>query len=338
MWVRVEARRDAQRRLQALLPRITARSDKNLSVAVSRDVSGSGGATGLSVKPYTSEEEKQDSSVELSFQRLKQIAPTRMEGVAGRGTNHETTTENIPVEIKRHVTQSDYYGYKYRDPGVPGGAAMRFGARYGDATIGTVVYDTVGDNFALCGSGHVANNYGYEIYQPKADNYYNPDDPNYIGDIDANRVREDENFDAAIINPLADGISTHRYHARTGRNEFSDSPIDGAVSKQRLHDLCDSGGELKKQGANTGKQSGTVQEVGDTYFTTTADREGGDSGGPHYEEQDGNFVIAGIHKGRVGDCAKATIMVEIEDLWKVRVVNTGGSCGSSSINKQDNTC
>jgi len=301
---------------------------------------GEGGKPGLSVKyPYAPEEELQSSAVSVSFSRPVEIVPIEVSGVAGRGTREETIVEDIPVTVEREVTTNQHFVYKYRDPGVPGGAGIKFGYGLGDSTIGTVVWDTVADTYALCVSGHAANNYGYEMYQPKAEGNYTPDDPNYIGEVDANRVREDSNFDAAITNGLVDGISTYGYHARNRDNNYSSDPIDGALSKDRLNDLCYTGGELGKQGISTGIEYGTVEDVGDTYFTTTADNADGNSGGPHYEEQDGTFVIAGIHKGAAnGGKSKATIMKEIEDLWKVRVVSSGGSCSTSSVRKQDNTC
>ncbi|WP_158059636.1 trypsin-like serine peptidase [Halorussus halophilus] len=320
VWVQIDGAHDARRQLEQQLPTVSSEPHRSISATV-RHVKGHSGSQSQIVVhyPYEEREEVANAEVSVPLSDVKETLPANMSGIAGRGTEVAEEVPPVPIKVVRSPEQEQWYEYRYRNPGVPAGAAATFGTTEGPATLGTPVWDNKDEEMALLTCGHVVSNHGPRCYQPGAQNAPGESDPNYIGATDLDYFKHGSEFDAAMIRTTG-GISTYGGFADTGDDNYRGPNIGGTVQKDWLEDAAQNGDPLKKQGLGSGLKEGAVTNTNDTYFLTKADNEGGDSGGPHFRLLDSDSdtaEIAGIHKSDYGGKSKATILAEIEQRWNL---------------------
>lgn len=262
---------------------------------------------------------------------LKSNLPSRVDGVAGRGTKYETEVSRIPVSFQESTMElearGEYYNTKY--PQIPGGAycqTERESTRAGFGTIGTPCMQ-VGGYPAVITAGHVlydrggsTQNYN-ELHQPEQNR-----DNNLVGFLDEARIDSGWSFDAAVVSVSANrGV---RYDLAEDNGGFKGRDINGTVTKQSLNDEIGSG-SLTKQGSSTGMGVGTIREVTDhLVYVSGMDTEHGDSGGPYFKAYDDPSLgyksasIAGVHRGTDSSnngWRGATLMENIENHFDVSI-------------------
>lgn len=229
--------------------------------------------------------------------------------------NGETTSRELPVEInERHVVQDEYDG-KYRP--IPAGVIIEDDADNSYGSTGPSAYDSEIDEWVHTTAGHVVDgSSGHDIHQPS----FSPYAGNYIGDSDKALAVSD--FDAATIQ-----LTSNRADAIGGPNAGTfDWDIYGVLDWDTIKDNEYSSYELRKQGYKTGRNSGDIGPVNDNKtFWTSAERDGGDSGGPHFKVKysqgaDGyKAYIAGIHDWGRDDTysAGATYIGKVEEYFNI---------------------
>jgi hypothetical protein len=231
--------------------------------------------------------------------------------------NGKTVSRELPVEInEQHVEQDDYNG-KYRP--VPAGVIIEDIADNSYGSTGPSAYDKDLDDWVHTTAGHVVDgSSGHDIHQPSFSVY----DGNYIGDSDKALAVSD--FDAATIQ-----LSDDRADAIGGADaDTFDWDIYGVLGWDTIRDNEDSSYALRNQGYKTGRNSGDIGPVNDNKtFWTSAERDGGDSGGPHFKVKysqagDGyKAYIAGIHAWGSGGTytAGATYIGKVEEYFNLTV-------------------
>ncbi|WP_156875546.1 trypsin-like serine protease [Natronobacterium lacisalsi] len=107
-----------------------------------------------------------------------------------------------------------------------------------------------------------------------------------------------------------------------GEGDTYSNPVEGYLHHDWIQDNEGEEG-LSKLGIATGHVAGTISNVSasNDYFTTTADRDEGDSGGPHYHI-DGDdpypFYLAGLHRGAtVTGNARGILFTSIMDEFNI---------------------
>ena len=317
-WAHIEGSIDAMHNTENLL-RSELESFDGIRVSV-REQNGSTRNRIISVK-YT-EYERADGKIEnpeASREQVQEILPDMIEGAVG-GEERDLITEDFPIEIVDAESRLDFnYEHRYRDPGVPGGAALH------TCTSGTPAYNFDDGRYHVTTAGHCTEEKGETFYQPDEVS------TDIIGQVYDRRYWGGGSgpvFDAATIQ-LADSVDHHYDLAsNNGDNSYRNLEINGIYAWDAIKDGIDKE-FLGKQGKTTGIDSGLIREVyeaeNDPYqksFEIDADRAGGDSGGPHYRETGNNtIVIAGLHHGVLSDSgyAGATAMEPIEELFNMSV-------------------
>lgn len=217
-----------------------------------------------------------------------------MTGTVGEGENKEEV--NVEVSVTRSTTTEDYctyngdfYDYYYED--CPAGAQTD-----APCTTGSPGYHP--DYGYVCTtSGHCYDLHEY-VYQPDTS-----DSNHYLGQVEDREYWDDGDPDLSDMSVIetAAGRTAHYWIASdSGSNQY-DEYIAGTLSWSTITDMEDSLQQMEKQGATTGRCAGDVEE---TYggrsvrtFEVNAARQGGDSGGPHFNITDGYAYIAGNHRG-----------------------------------------
>lgn len=323
-WVHVEATQDAMRRLDRKLNRLT--SSDLVSVSVGTTVSGQQSERAV----FVTHAERDGETADVGFDELRDALPATITGTAGKGPNAEVR-EGIRVIPERGTAGEDHggedggedsntcdtYDHLYRDPGIPAGALIRDGC----CTAGTPAYDNDESEYCHTTAAHCFDTYDY-VYQPSSS--YDA-----IGYVD--EKKETGYFDAGKIDVYNGSFDLeYDFASDYGDNEYRDLPIWGIISWDRIKDGVDDL-YLSKQGASTAISGGYVQRIYESssdpngkYFETGGDRDGGDSGGPHYKRYNdfgGEAYIAGLHEGwkSSSSYAGATAMEGVEDEFNLDV-------------------
>lgn len=266
---------------------------------------------------------------------VRKNVPTEVtERVSRAGKTH--SVENIPVEFveTRRTPQSDpdsYFDRTIRP--VPGGceAGTNVSTTSDAWTLGAPAFDKEKVETVLLTARHCINEKsGSPVYQN--------------GNKEANKIGYSDKYtvsgtgDAATIRVGDDNVEYAIAAADDATDEYAVN-VYGTVSKTRCKDLVAGNDTVYQQGRRTGRTQCQVVDfkppsdtVGDDYkIEVGANTDGGDSGGPYYEEREDDVdntteaYILGIHsrgaydenneeKNGVGNC-----MFWIEDEFSLSV-------------------
>lgn len=320
-WAYVEATQDAMRRLDRKLDRFA--SSDLISVSVGTTVSGQQSERAV----FVTYAERNGETPDVAFQELTDALPATVTGTAGEGPNAETR-EGIRVIPRRGTAGRDHgeddvetastcdtYDHLYRSSGIPAGAMVE-----GCCTAGTPAYDNDESAYCHTTAGHCFEKYD-SVYQPSSS--YDA-----VGYVD--EKNETDLFDAGKIDLYSSYDVAYDFASDYGDDEYRDLPIYGIIAWDRIKDGVDDL-YISKQGASTAISGGYVREVFESgsnpngkYFETGGDRDGGDSGGPHYKRYNdfgGEAYIAGIHQGweSSSSYAGATAMEGVEAEFNINV-------------------
>ncbi|QCC57112.1 S1 family peptidase (plasmid) [Natrinema thermotolerans] len=238
--------------------------------------------------------EKASAELEINQKSVTREVPIIVEEEAG----FDTTDEQESTEV---TTQSSHWYYDYRYRPIPGGCRIRpqkpdgswtnctGGIRSWDLDRGEYVYVTAAHCFDAETGQTMGQRYSYQDVGETDKIAYN--DRNWIG----------SRMDSATV-ALNDSVDTTARMAADDGGYFS-NPVRGYVHTDWLQDNEGGGASLGKLGITTGHTAGNINNVSvsNDYFTTNADRDGGDSGGPHFyidpDSSNYDFYMAGIHRG-----------------------------------------
>lgn len=262
------------------------------------------------------------SKPDAPFEVFKRDVPDQVSGTAGRGTENETTRDNIPVRTLKMTDYPEAY-YKYRYDSIPAGCyfstEMDPAGNHRWATVGTPANKNSNGNPVLVTTGHTfdANNDG----SPEVVDLHQ-DDPGWYDWVGNPYVVKSQttDYDVAIVDVENDSRSSQKKIAANDGNAYD--PIRGILSRQWFLDNI--GAQIEKQGAATGRVDATVDTVGDTWVKVDADKsQKGDSGGPYFDGGCGfdscDFWIGAIHRSTVNGLQKGTLMEPIENNEDVTV-------------------
>jgi hypothetical protein len=244
---------------------------------------------------------------------VENAVPSTVDGVAGAGTDMESTVQDIPVNVERVDVEQDtpelepavdgmsvddeaeYYWEDWDE--LPAGAAMQM---YNSIGGGEAEYNGVGtcctpvdDNGTtkMLTAGHMID----PPNAPESDyaTASKPEDTvgletgqyEYEGSNGNTSIRT---FDAGLLEPTGGTDFQYEFATTIGTTR---GDISGTVSEDRLRDIEDDGtsrfGTLKRQGAITGSDTRyDITRVGFDGFMTDSGVERGDSGGPFHLELD----------------------------------------------------
>lgn len=299
-WEHIEGSVDAMQRVDRQL-----RTKYDGKVLTRLDISGE---NTVSVGVREASETTDEATTSISIDDVRNHAP---DVASGRATEEAKEVE-VDVEVNSITTGTDsYYDHHYRSDGVPGGCEINSGF-----TLGTPAY--LEDEPMLVTCAHTVTD-DETVHQP-----YDSHANSLVGEVeclDDVGYGKGLKYDAAVIDSYED-VSYH-FASDHGDDEYGQA-IYGTYGWDGLKDGVPT--VVGKYGKTTGHDSGQVQKIYENSnfavpiktFETTADRKGGDSGGPHYvpDPYNGNAYIAGIHRGNVIDreqYALATAMEAIED-------------------------
>lgn len=245
------------------------------------------------------------ASPSIGMEQLKAKVPDTVSQTATLG-DREYTVDDINVEIEsaeRKLIDKEY-DEKYRP--VPGGAQIHvYNTNDPDYTFGSTCapyYSYDASERVMVVSGHQFSKSGktYEhVHQPGKD---------YVGD---NRVGERYDYIFTSDGDTSDGCGTYRYDAGVWAPESETDltsklaakdgsyrkTISGYVTWDKIQQEEGSSWTIKKQGTTTAVTSGTITDIcsNDRRFQTSANAEGGDSGGAFYHvDSTGDALIAGV--------------------------------------------
>jgi len=248
------------------------------------------------------------SKPEIKFREFEQEIPAHVQGVAGEEADVETYKADIPIVPNKIYKKQQYFNCDYRP--VPGGCAISTSAGAG-ATLGTPAYDADVNKDVLVTAGHVVDESGLqEVYQD-----YGEDDK--VGTENNSQYIVNGDFDAVTLD-LSDGINVNYRLATDTCDEFK-YDIYGAVTHDGLINMQHFEETIYMQGRSAGvgeDNPGIIDTIYETDFRDSCDSQSGDSGGPHYDVDNGNEAyIAGIHGGSASGYAYATKQRSIEEEW-----------------------
>lgn len=334
-WVEVESAHDARRQIEQEVEAIKP----SVPVQAMVETITSGQRQKKAVKVYVApvlDPDKGKVDVSAVVETLREALPSKVTGIAGRGTDSATSVQGIPIIIEqKHQKLEEYYTDDYGSE-VPAGChhdTEPYETTTGDdipakhATLGPPAYDSDINSDVFLASGHVYTENGHrvECYQPR----YNQYGYDHIADLNTNKIKNWESFDACVLVPDS-GINP-RWELASDAGGFQDGDIVGTLGRDKLVDEeGNTSYNIHHQGIVTGDAYGSVTGVSDTLLATDAAHDYGDSGGPHFETRfDGStprYLIAGVHRGGYvggdpgssGD-AIATLMEEIEIRWNLAV-------------------
>lgn len=247
-------------------------------------------------------------SVELKYagKTVDREVPVILEEESGfHETDELETSDSVSTE------SSYYYDHKYRP--VPGGCRIRPEKPDGswtNCTGGTYAYDLDRSEWVHVTAAHcfdaesglrMGQRYSYQDVGTTDKIAYSS--TNWWG----------SRMDAATIEMYDDVDVTGQIASDSGG--YMSQDIEGYVHTDWLEDNEGGGASISKRGITTGLETGDLNNVSvsNDYFTTTADRDAGDSGGPHYV-YDSGYWIAGIHRGSTySGNARGIIMQNIMD-------------------------
>ncbi|WP_139198520.1 hypothetical protein [Haloferax larsenii] len=330
-WKIVESTRDAREKIQDSIPEswtegceyITIRVATQLESSVSsRSDPGSRyiAPTYPVYKKETKEGDVEEITPNVSYDEFQEWFPRTTEGTAGKGTPLEATVEGIPVRPeKEEIELQVSYDYSYRP--VPAGCVFGTGAD-NSATLGVRADDYNNNQDVILTAAHTFKDiigWSREVHQPV---WINDNDQYKIGETDASRRVNKNNFDAVVVQNLSEN-TTRRFAADDGPNTYrEDNPVRGILTNSEIDDQAGNQNfELTKQGVKTGRTSGFISSWDGSILAYRAYSKRGDSGCPVFHEYGSDYtysLIAGIHKGKARD-AQATSIENIEDRFNVNV-------------------
>lgn len=302
-WRRVESAHNARKKIEKQL----ADRSEPTSVWVTTNSNGE--------KRIGVEIQDNGSWGRFAHYNVENAIPSSIDGVAGSGTEMETTVKDIPVTVERKKVEAngqptsaknrddpalslaqqdpdypeDFYYADDWSP-VPGGAAavfFKYGAGAAAGTLATPVHN--GDQQNMVTAGHNVLD-GSSVL----DTSVTDSTSDISTDFEVNDVRNDNgepsvsNFDAALIGPAGDISMSYRMAAGSGWTGSGE--IMGTLSRDRLRDIEDNGTisseTFIRRGARTGenKEFG-IDDIDSEGFRPSLDEnktDGGDSGGPYY--------------------------------------------------------
>ncbi|WP_255194586.1 trypsin-like serine protease [Natronobeatus ordinarius] len=207
--------------------------------------------------------------------------------------------EGEELEEDEATIESQYYDYQYRP--IPGGCKIITEGEDGEyfgCTGGYRVYDLDLGEYAYVTAAHC---FDAEEGKNMGQNTTIVGSTNKVAysssDLWGSRM------DSAVVEITGSPDLTDKMADRYSGDNYRDNPISGYVTTDWLQDNEDGGATLMKQGITTGFSSGELNNVSvsNDYFTTTAPRDDGDSGGPHFyidgQTGSGDIYMAGIHRG-----------------------------------------
>lgn len=243
-WIDIEASYNAASRVSKRF------SDDSLSFGIENDPESH---TNLVVTANWNVTKSSDGEIrtkpDISFEEFKDQVPATEDGIAKRQDISDGRV-GIPVRAKKNVRrEQNYYSGQYRP--VPGGCKAT-NAYTEDFTLCASVWDNDHGERVMVTAGHCVNREsGTDVYQPSSSIY-----DSHIGLSD--KYNTSGNGDAATIRTNADPQLTY--------NLVDDDDSNGEITNGILTD-----DDLKvkayyqesilKQGEETGRLRGTVQEV-----------------------------------------------------------------------------
>lgn len=302
-WVRIKSAHDARRQVERHLDNV----DQPFDVWVTTDRNGD---KLIEVEIYD-----RGSLGSADYRRIERSVPASIDGVAGRGTDAETTVDDIPTAVTRtridapepervSPTDDDLY---YRDEWdeMPAGAAMLSSDESSwdsqddiKLFLGTTCTPINGDEMVV--SGHVVDeeqtvsDVRVDVSNPalleaNGTYYYDPEFQNV--DDYRNPSGAPSNVDAAIVSSQS---TQYQFATDIGTTT---GDIWGTVSQSTLERIEDDGTSqyetFERQGARTGSNTSFgIDKVNDIYFEpdlSASDVGKGDSGGPFYLDNDYPF-------------------------------------------------
>lgn len=282
-WASIEATRDGASRVGSKF------TSPDLSFGLRKDDSSK---TGLVVVASWEKTKSADGTIinkpDIPYSELSEMLPSTVTGVAKKD-DMEEKMRSIPVTVKKRVLQQEaFYDNKYRP--IPSGCAAERGDLT-DFTIGSPAYDwDIGENVLTTASHCVKRQSGTEVYQHSA---------SWTSQVATSyEYTERDHGDAATCKVDADVTYQLAEEGGYGRS------VTGNVSDDKLRDMAYYGENMTKQGQQTGRTEGVVEEVDDREYSTrvitSAYSDGGDSGGPHYRvDQYDDARIGCIHAGKI---------------------------------------
>ena len=258
--------------------------------------------------------------------QLKEALPDTVAGTAGKG-QYQRTVDQIPVKIETErmsiddTGPGDHYNYDYRP--VPAGSNLVYDNDNGYYGSGcTTAYNDDASKYDLVSAGHIISTEKMYQNEVESDEKIGARRDNKVNDPDT----ADPAFDAGVIDLESD--YTYKFAGDNGDDDYwDDRQVFGIVGRDKLKDNENSSFTIYKRGAKTGMKSGDLGDVynDDHAFDTAADRDGGDSGGPHFTREYNNnhdiweVYIAGVHYAGGSNHARATMMDEVESRYNLSI-------------------
>lgn len=323
-WVKVESAFDGARQLNTLLKKNFGQNTL-VDAGVTKIGRNSEHAVVVNYSTLvedtpmgTSVRETPTPSVEM----VEDLAPSKINGVAGRDGEKSWTVQDIPVIVEQKErfdggSCGDWYNTEYGDT-IPAGTQIAMGNGSG-GTTGSPAYagGSLGNTMVSC--AHVLNETN-RVYQPDAN----------VSNRDGTVVETTKNYydDHGYFD---DNNGEHFQHKLAHNNGGTKNlQIQGTVSWQTIKN--NTGNEnytVKKQGGRTGVTQGHIKDSYNRgkrlFITAGSDR--GDSGGPMYRTQNGNVYMVGVyawsHNGKCGSGSNSDAggnsMDYVEDYYGIAV-------------------
>lgn len=323
-WARVETARNAATTLERELKQ---RFDPRTVTVGVHMIPDDGGRRGIRVEHVSVEYPNGNlRRPETPFEEFRKAVPTKVSGVAGAGTEHETRIDDIPVvvvQVTEKLQAGECYGHKYDVvPGVCYFQTDSFNGRISQGTIATPaktnddnspVLVTAGHNFDGDDDGNWDPEFG-ELHQPERGLNHSQ---NFVGFLDQGHNEPDVDW-ATVGIDSSRGVEFDMAEQDGG---YKDHEIQGIRSHTWLDDHMDA--NLKVQGATTCTEVASPESLGATWVELhdVIETKEGDSGGPYYHTQtehtsDGFEItaayVAAVHRGTPDDRSKGTLMETVE--------------------------
>ena len=258
--------------------------------------------------------------------QLKETLPDTVAGTVGEG-QYQRTIDQIPVKIETERMSLDdtgpgnHYDHEYRP--VPAGSSLLYensDNNYGSGCA--TAHNDDADKYDLISAGHIVKTEKMYQNEVKSDDKIGTRRDEKTNNPDTS----DPAFDAGIIDLEPD--YSYRFASDSGDDEYwDDHHIFGIVGRDKLKDNENDSFTIYRRGATTGMERGNLKDVYDDNhaFDIAADRDGGDSGGPHftrvYDNEHGiwEVYVAGVHYAGTTDKARATMIDEVESRYDLTI-------------------
>lgn len=219
----------------------------------------------------------------ISFDKIESLVPSHASGTVGDG-QYKREYSNIPVKTEKVTEEEQAFDQSYRP--VPGGCKVETSILGYYGTLTYSMYDLDYKRRMLLTSGHVVDGVG-GCYQP----VYGSS----IGNAVNSKCIVEDGFHAGIIDTidvanqypgLANGSGGTRNWTLAGTRSWE------WIINEGYHT------SYNQQGVSSGITTGTTYSVENSSqekFSTNIETQQGDSGGPYYEYNSGEYWLIGLH-------------------------------------------